>query len=898
MTSLRRNPAVCALVLAALVSTAVQHHPGAALAAGLTSPAASVRTFETETVGQPATGCITPTGKSAAVVTNQRGRSGTRSLWINDRSATAQVVVQCPIAPQRGANLRAAIYPVGLTNGFTASLLGHLQSAPSQTRLAFHLGVVANGAIQWYDGARWSALAPPGTIASGNWQTIALEVPADQRSVTVSVGDRVIGTAQPADPSALIDISGYQFSSSGTAPQGDEVLIDDLTVAEARGFETEPLGGVPVGCGTPSGKQPATVSSTRAGQGSRSLLVDDRSTTTQAVVVCPVAPQRGLDLEFGVLPTSLANGFSFALTGQLEGVAGEPRVVYQVAVFADGSVRWFDWLGWTPLTPPGAVRIGTWSTVRLRIAPDQELAQVLVDGSPVGVLGPVGVRAVANITGYQFASYGTATAGDQVFIDDLTAGAAVPLPPVGGSTLQVGADVTVEHSTGSPLQMPHSAVAIPGTAPEVLTTYAAHGDATGAVGTRLTSSLDGGLSWQRQDARNPLPNEQSYHFTRLRDGTLLAVLYHTFMTPGSQNRKADVVTAISRDQGRNWTHRTGTMTAPQPMRPIDPNSSRPGRTMGGFVLVHNAVEDSDGTLYQSGYGYFEGDPKYRQILLASTDGGTNWSVRATIAVNPSLSTDPRYEGFDEAAIERVADGSLLAVIRTGSFQPMYVSRSTDNGFHWTTPVPLKAGPNGLTVTGVYPTLLAMPNGRLVLSIGRPGQSLLVSDDGSGATWTAPITIDYRNSGNGTIVATGPDRIVALGDRGADWAPVRPAAPRIWSRSVVLDSVCDRTISGRHHGDLEIDTGTVCLDQATVVGSIRVGRQASLISKDSSVTGGVSATQARTLSICGGVVHGSVNITATTGVLMLGAANRGCAAPRLAATPVLTGNQGLVRQETL
>ncbi|GAB3830471.1 sialidase family protein [Kribbella italica] len=777
MSTARPRSSLCLLVLIALLCTLQQWTPAAAEVTAW--PATSVRTFETETVGQVATGCTTPAGKAAATVSGARGNTGVRSLWINDRSTSLQTVVQCPFAPQRGLNLQLAVLPVSLANGFTVSLL-------SQSRLAFHLGVLANGAVQWYDGIKWTLLAPAGTVALGNWSLLRLQVPTDQLSVSVSIGDQVVGTGRPAGAAAL-DLSGYQLSSYGTATQGDEVYFDDLSVDETRGFETEPVGSVPTSCATPSGKSAATVSEARAHEGRRSLLVDDRSTTAQTVVVCPVVPQRGVDLEFAVHPVSLTNGFSFALLGALDGVAGQPRVVYHVAVFADGSVRWFDWLGWTALTPPGTVPTGSWSTLRLRVAPDQERAQVMVDGAAVGVLGPVGVRAVGSITGYQFASYGTATTGDQVFVDDLTPGAAVQLPPAGGSLLEVGPDVTVEQTTGSVLQMPHSAVSITGAAPELLTTYAAHGDASGAVGTRLSASTDVGRTWQRQDARNPFSNEQSFNFTRLRNGDLMAVLYHTFMTPNSQNRKADVVTAVSRDQGRTWTQRTGTMTSPQPMRPIDPHSSRPGRTMGGFVLVHNAVEDPDGTLYQSAYGYLDGDSKYRQILLASTDLGVNWSLRATIAVNPGLSADPRYEGFDEAAIERVADGSLLAVMRTGSFQPMYVSRSTDNGFHWTTPTLLRAGPAALTVTGIYPTLLSMPSGKLVLSIGRPGQSLLVSDDGNGATWTDPITIDYRNSGNGTIVATGPNQLVAFGDRGADWAPVRPAVPRIWSRIIDLSN---------------------------------------------------------------------------------------------------------------
>jgi photosystem II stability/assembly factor-like uncharacterized protein len=287
--------------------------------------------------------------------------------------------------------------------------------------------------------------------------------------------------------------------------------------------------------------------------------------------------------------------------------------------------------------------------------------------------------------------------------------------------LQVGPAVTIEQANGVLLQMPHSAVAVPASG-EALVTYAAHADASTGRGTRFAKSADQGASWRREDGLNPMPNAQSYHLSRLRNGDLLTVSYHTYMVNGSGNRRADVESAISHDDGHTWTQRAGVMTTPAAMRPISSGSSRPGRTMGGFVLVQKVVEDADGTLYQSAYGYYDGDPKYRQLILRSVDGGVNWTTHATIAVNPNQPG----EGFCEAAIERVADGTLLAVMRTGGYLSMYTSRSTDNGLTWSAPTPLRAGPHSLLVTGVYPTLLLMPTGKLVLYFGRPGQSLMVS----------------------------------------------------------------------------------------------------------------------------------------------------------------------------
>ena len=280
------------------------------------------------------------------------------------------------------------------------------------------------------------------------------------------------------------------------------------------------------------------------------------------------------------------------------------------------------------------------------------------------------------------------------------------------------------------------------------------------------------------------------HISQLRNGDLLAVSYHTYMIAGSQNLQAEVPSAISHDGGVSWTRQSGVMIAPQTMRPIASVTDRPGVPLGGFVLVHSVIEDPDGTLYQSGYGYYDGDPKYRQILLTSHNRGLNWTVRATIGVN--LSTAGGYDGLCEGAIARVADGSLLAVMRTGDYLTMYVSRSLDNGATWSPIEPLRAGPDAKPVAGINPTLTLMPNGTLVLLVGRPGLSLLASPDGSGKSWTQPTTLDYLNSGNGTFLPVDANHFLAFGDRGANWNWPTPNPYGVWSRLVSVGQPCALT----------------------------------------------------------------------------------------------------------
>jgi hypothetical protein len=742
-----------ALTLAAGLLTA----PATASAAVEVSP--PIRTFEVEPIGSVPAGCTTPAGKVAAVVSAQG--SG-RALVVDDRSASAQTVVACPIDPRPATSLRFSAYPDSLPNGFLITLLGG-------TAQLYHLNVSPDGAMHWYDGSRWTRFTSPGTVMPGTWNAIRID--ADQQAAQVFVGDTLMGTAFRAGSGS--SITGFQLASNGTVPQGDRILFDNISTTPGRDYETEPIGAVPSGCTTPAGKAAAVVSTVRAHSGSRSLRLNDPTTDRQTVVSCPAVPQQGIDLRFAAYPAALRNGFLVSLRGHLEGLA-DPRVVFHLAVVADGSLRWYDGMAWTTVTTPSAVRTGVWSEIQIRSAADQESVEILVNGVRAAAGGPIGMRRVVDLIGFDISSYGTATTGDDVFVDTLSVGAApAVLPP---DAVAVGPAVTIEQVNGSLLQMPHGSVT---TGSEALVTYAAHPDTSTGTGTRFASSPDSGASWLREDARNPMPNAQSYNLSRLRNGDLLAVSYHTYMRSGS--RSADVESSVSRDGGRTWGPiRVGAMTTPQTMRPISPNSSRPGRSLGGFVLVHNVVEDADGTMYLSAYGYYQADPKYRQLILRSSDGGLNWSTVSTVAVSPNQPG----EGFCEAAIQRVADGSLLAVMRTGSYLAMYVARSTDNGVTWTTPVPLRAA-NGLLITGVYPKLVPMPDGRLVLYYGRPGQSLMVSDDGSGASWSTPITVDYRNSANGSAVPLDADTLLVFGDRGANWSLLKPPLSSVWSRTIDL-----------------------------------------------------------------------------------------------------------------
>ena len=65
------------------------------------------------------------------------------------------------------------------------------------------------------------------------------------------------------------------------------------------------------------------------------------------------------------------------------------------------------------------------------------------------------------------------------------------------------------------------------------------------------------------------------------------------------------------------------------------------------------------------------ETKYRNrsIVVSSTDEGRTWRYRSTVAA--PVAGDPVGEGFGEPTIERLADGRILCVMRTGHFSPLH-----------------------------------------------------------------------------------------------------------------------------------------------------------------------------------------------------------------------------------
>jgi hypothetical protein len=139
-------------------------------------------------------------------------------------------------------------------------------------------------------------------------------------------------------------------------------------------------------------------------------------------------------------------------------------------------------------------------------------------------------------------------------------------------------------------------------------------------------------------------------------------------------------------------------------------------------------------------------PAWECSLMASTDNGRSWTRRSTIA------TMPAKDNMVEPVIEMNRAGELVCVTRREKDQrnpSMFLIHSKDRGCTWTER-------QELFEFGVFPRLLQLENGVLVLSFGRPGVWLSFSLDG-GHSWTQKqAVLTGPSCGYTSLLALGKD----------------------------------------------------------------------------------------------------------------------------------------------
>jgi hypothetical protein len=262
----------------------------------------------------------------------------------------------------------------------------------------------------------------------------------------------------------------------------------------------------------------------------------------------------------------------------------------------------------------------------------------------------------------------------------------------------------------------------------------------GAELARHLLSLDNGRTWRELNVNAP----SGASAITLRDGTFLRLWFYTLRA----GHKWQTKVVRSLDNGLTY--------ATEDSVPVSIEAVQEAAKQTGMAFDGGIVEMDDGELLATMYGYFQGDKKYRCVLVRSRDRGHSWRYVATIAYD---ATAPG-EGLCEPAMIRTGGAGLLVAMRTGSMPgktPMYSTRSADAGLTWSKPIPIAD-------RGVEPDFARTEDNVLVCSYGRPNVYVMCSPDGEGRRWIANTPVYLGSSTCYTAMAAiGKDRILLVHD---------------------------------------------------------------------------------------------------------------------------------------
>ena len=135
---------------------------------------------------------------------------------------------------------------------------------------------------------------------------------------------------------------------------------------------------------------------------------------------------------------------------------------------------------------------------------------------------------------------------------------------------------------------------------------------------------------------------------------------------------------------------------------------------------------------------------FSSFIFCSEDNARTWNLVSQINVNDEIIAESKkhpghFEGFGEASMSLMPDGSIVLLVRTGSNQPCYIMRSTDGCKTWSKPVKFDE-------VGVRPFIMTLDCGVSLASYGRDGLFVRATSDPSGVEWQDHIEISFNRYG--------------------------------------------------------------------------------------------------------------------------------------------------------
>jgi len=196
-----------------------------------------------------------------------------------------------------------------------------------------------------------------------------------------------------------------------------------------------------------------------------------------------------------------------------------------------------------------------------------------------------------------------------------------------------------------------------------------------------------------------------------------------------------------------------------------------------FALCNKSgMLELDGDMYFVTYsGGFDSEAKTREeaiykycgvsscYVFRSSDSGHTWDFVSQVKVDDEIfANNPAegcpFEGLDEPMMEKMPDGSVVMLIRTGSDNPCYITRSTDNCKTW-------SKPQIFDRIGVYPQILTLDCGVTIASYGRPSLKVRATADPAGLAWEEPtFLMDREDTRKATSCCY--TKLLALDDKSA------------------------------------------------------------------------------------------------------------------------------------
>ncbi|MHC9044335.1 sialidase family protein [Microbacterium saperdae] len=514
-------------------------------------------------------------------------------------------------------------------------------------------------------------------------------------------------------------------------------------VGTVRTFDAEPTGSAPSGCSATGDVSVEAAALAGAATGNRAVKLVDATASGYPRLICTHAASAQKSVTMRILAPQLDTGVVIALGKTASDTTGLWRF-YLERSGVDVKVSVFNGTNWVVIgTAPNVNPTTRW--FRVRIDATATRSTIEVDGARFSTNARASVG--TTMESLVINSAGTAPVGLQLFVDDIGIAGSIPKFP---------AVVAATAPSGQQIRFPGAAQMADGTIVVAYYEGPSHGATNGVI--KLVRSIDDGLTWsspslvtdQVHDPRGP-------QLTALTDGTLLLTYFYMEWTASPYVAHGTFVMR-STDAGLTWSTPTAVGTQMScACGPVWPDS------YAGGWSAHKGpiVELASGDLLIPLYGTTTTDSRMRATVVRSTDGGVTWDApnEVTLGVG-SLS-------YLEPNLSVLPSGEIVATIRMSSNpRRLYLSRSFDDGFTWTTPVTTD-------IPAESHSQIVLADGSILLTYGNPGlpgrptEGFIIENpsgswDGLAVRSTLIYDAGTTDQGNPANIEIAPDQYLTIG----------------------------------------------------------------------------------------------------------------------------------------